>query len=402
MKLVNQQIIKNSNLKTLYHNIHQSPGISRAQLAKLSGLSKTTVSALVDELIERRFIQDTGILDNTACVGRRPNTLHLLQGQHYVAVISWRSRDICCKLVDICGTIVGECDSPLEEPDTYVVRSKALLDELLSPGLPREQLLGVAVVIPAMIDPQRSEIYATTLYLTQNGNKSLIGDLKSAFAGYPLAILNDTACAAYAEKVYTKISQQDFAYINFQYGIGAALFIRDELLGEATASYTQFGHYSVDPDGELCSCGNRGCLEMMISEHALKKRLTASGARSPLCRNEKVTYADLSSAALYGDLTARALLQDIARDFSRAVSNLVCLVHPKLIIIGGRGKDLGPLFLNEVIRNLKETGFRQMLDLIQIRYSFLDATAYFVGGMKYLFDKHYDFTQDSSDFFYIG
>lgn len=87
MKLVNQQLIKNNNLKTLYRYIHQTPGVSRAQLAKLSGLSKTTVSSLVDELIERKFVQDTGILDDATSVGRKPNSLHLLQGQHYVAVI---------------------------------------------------------------------------------------------------------------------------------------------------------------------------------------------------------------------------------------------------------------------------------------------------------------------------
>lgn len=402
MKLVNQQIIKNNNLKTLYHHIHQTPGISRAQLAKLSSLSKTTVSSLIDELIEQKFIQDTGILGEATSVGRKPNSLHLLQGQHYVAVISWRRKDICCKLVDICGAIVKEANCLLEEPDSYVALSKRLLDDLLAPDFPRERLLGIAIVVPAMIDPERREIFATTLYLSPDGNKSLVRDLEKTFSGYPLAILNDTACAAYAEKVYTKISQKDFAYINFQHGIGAALFIRDELLGEATASYTQFGHYSIDPNGELCSCGNRGCLEMTIGEHSLKERLRASGCRSSLSQNDKVTYADLSSAALYGDLSAQTLLRDIARDFSLALSNLVCIVHPKLIIIGGRGKELGPMFLNEVLHNLKETGFRQMLDSIQIRYSFLDSTAYFVGGMKYLFDKHYDFTQDSSAFFYIG
>lgn len=402
MKLVNQQIIKNSNLKTLYHFIHQTPGISRAQLAKLSGLSKTTVSSLVDELIERKFIQDTGILDDAPSVGRKPNSLHLLQGYHYVAVISWSKRDICAKLVDICGMIVKEAHVLLTQPDTYVTLSRQLLESLLTSGFSREQLLGISIVVPAMIDPDRKEIFATTLFLSPNGNKSLVSDLQKTFSGYPLAILNDTACAAYAEKVYTKIPQKDFAYINFQHGIGAALFIRDELLGKATASYTQFGHYSIDPNGKQCSCGNKGCLELMIGENSLKERLLSAGCRSALCQNEKVTYAELGSAALYGDPSAQKVIRDMAGDFSLALSNLVCIVHPKLIIIGGKGKDLGPLFLNEVLDNLRKTGFRQMLDSIQIRYSFLDSTAYFVGGMKYLFDKHFDFTQDSSTYFYIG
>ncbi|MBS6194427.1 MAG: ROK family transcriptional regulator [Clostridiales bacterium] len=402
MKPVNQQLIKNHNLKTLYHYIHQEPGISRAQLAKLSRLSKTTVSSLVDELIERNFIQDTGILEETPTVGRKPNGLQLFHGQHYVAVISWRKKEVWAKLVDICGTIVKEASVPLSEPDTYVPLSVKLLEKLISSDFSKAQILGVCIVVPAMIDLEKKEIFATTLYLSPGKNHGLLKDLQTAFSDYAVAILNDTACAAYAEKIYTKIPQADFAYINFQHGIGAALFIQNQLLGQATASYTQFGHYSIDPDGKQCTCGNKGCLELMIGENALKERLLEAGCSSALCRNEKVTYADLCSYALYGDLAAQKVIRDIANDFSLALSNLVCLVHPKLIIIGGKGKDLGPLFLEEVLKSLKNTGFRQMLDSLQIRYSFLDSTAYFVGGMKYFFDIHYDFTQEPGHFFYLG
>lgn len=402
MKLINQQIIKNQNLKTLYHYIHQEPGISRAQLAKISGLSKTTVSSLVDELIERSFIQDTGILNDTSTVGRKPNGLQLFQGQHYVAVISWRKKEVWAKLVDICGTIVTEANYPLTEPDTYVPLSVKLLEKLLASDFSKAQILGVCIVVPAMIDREKKEIFATTLNLSPGGNQSLMAELHEALSDYPVAILNDTACAAYAEKIYTKIPQPDFAYINFQHGIGAALFIQNQLLGQATASYTQFGHYSLDPDGKQCSCGNRGCLELMIGEDALKERLLDAGCSSALCRNEKVTYAELCSAALYGDMAAQKVIRDIADDFSIALSNLVCLVHPQLIIIGGKGKELGPLFLEEILSILKKTGFRQMLDSIQIRYSFLDSTAYFVGGMKYFFDIHYDFTQELGSSFYLG
>ena len=253
-----------------------------------------------------------------------------------------------------------------------------------------------------MIDSEKKEIFATTLNLSPGRNINLIQDLKSAFSGYSLAIFNDTACAAYAEKVYAQISQKDFAYINFQYGIGAALFIQNQLLGQATAFYTQFGHYSINPEGKQCSCGNKGCLEIMIGENSLKERLLNAGCSSALCHGEKVTYAELCSAALYGDMAAQKVICDISKDFSLALSNLVCIVRPKLIIIGGKGKELGPLFLEKTIENLKKTGFRHMLDSIQVRFSALDSAAYFVGGMKYFFDIHYDFTQESSNLFYIG
>lgn len=402
MKLVNQQIIKNNNLKILYHHIQQSPGISRAQLAKLTGLSKTTISSLTDELIDRRFIQDTGILDDVSSVGRKPNGLQLLHNQHYVIVIDWNQDNICAKLVDICGFIVKELDLAFSDQDTYTTASRALLNQLLSENISKEQILGVCVVVPAMIDPDHMDIFATTLNLSAKEAPNLLSALRSVFSDFPLCILNDTACAAYAEKVYTKIDQEDFAFVNFQHGIGAALFIHGNLLGNATASYTQFGHYSIDPNGKPCSCGNKGCLEVMISEDSLQERLRAVGCHSSLQQKEKITYTDLSSAALYGDPSAQKVIKDIAKDFSLALSNLICIVHPKLIIIGGKGKNLGPIFLEETTSLLKTTGFRRMLDSVQIRYSFLDSSAYFVGGMKYFFDIHYDFTQDLTGTLFIG
>lgn len=402
MKLVNQQIIKNNNLKILYHYIQQTPGISRAQLAKLTHLSKTTISSLVDELIERKFVQDTGILDDTSSVGRKPNGLQLLHDHHYTVVISWSSKMISAKLVDICGIIVKELEEPVTEMPSYVTFSRMLLDKFLTTNIAKEQILGVCIVVPAMIDTDQMNIFTTTLKISPEESPYLLDEIRSAFSDFPVSILNDTACAAYAEKVYTRIAQQDFAYINFQHGIGAALFIHGKLLGNATASYTQFGHYSIDPNGKQCSCGNRGCLELLISEAALKDRLSEAGCHAPFCQNDKISYTDVSGAALYGDPPSQKVIQDMAKDFSIALRNLVCLVHPKLIIIGGKGKNLGPLFLEELSSNLKETGFHRMLDSVQIRYSFLDSTAYFVGGMKYFFDIHYDFTQDLTGSFFIG
>ncbi|MFQ6803711.1 MAG: hypothetical protein ACLRT5_01500 [Lachnospiraceae bacterium] len=77
------------------------------------------------------------------------------------------------------------------------------------------------------------------------------------------------------------------------------------------------------------------------------------------------------------------MIRDIASDFSLALGNLVCTVHPKLIIIGGKGRDLGPLFLEDVTEFLHTTGFRRMLDSVRIRYGLLDQNASRNGAMQY-------------------
>ena len=105
MKLVNQQVIKNTNMKRLYTSIYSSPGISRAHLAKQTKLSKTTVSTLVDELIERGFIVDSGIGESDS-IGRKPNCLQVRMNSYYVVVMNWHENAVEAYLVDIAGTSV--------------------------------------------------------------------------------------------------------------------------------------------------------------------------------------------------------------------------------------------------------------------------------------------------------
>lgn len=403
MKQINQQIIKNNNLKIIYNFIQKNPGISRAKLAKLTSLSKTTVSSLTDELIERSFIQDTGVNHDISAIGRKPNGLQLLQGHYSVIVFSWHNNRISGKSVDICGSVTAGEAKLLEEGDTYTSVSRELLDKMLGSCVDRKQILGICIVVPAMLDVNNKRLVSTVLNSNAYGTSDLFDEIQKVFPDYPVAVLNDTACASYAEKSYTQIDQKDFVYINFQHGIGAALFINNQLLGNATASYTQFGHYSINPDGRQCTCGNKGCLELMIGEDSLSERILKTNYTSVLTQIPNITYAALGSAALYGDLAAQRVIKDIAYDFYIALSNLICLVHPKAIIIGGKGKDLGPLFLKELTANLSCNGFRQMLDSVElVRYSMLDSVAYVVGAMKYFFDIHYDFSQDFENTFFIG
>ena len=360
MKLVNQQLIKNTNLKLLYNSIFENRGISRAALAKKTGLSRTAVSALIDELTESGFLYDSGTGDS-AGVGRKPNCLELCSGNHYIAVFGWGGKRVHAQLIDICGSTLLQQELYRTPGDSYTELCHAFLEERILKLIRSTQLLGICFVLPAMIDPEKETVFSTTISLAQDqGETGVIPLLRETFSSYAAAVFNDTACAAYAEKIYTAILEKDYAFIRFSRGIGAALFIQDRLLGRACASYTQFGHFSISPQGPPCPCGNNGCLELVLSEEALPGRLHAEGTSSSLLSLPSIGYADLGRAALYGDQTAIQVIRKMAREFSFALSNLICLVHPRLIVLGGNACTLGPVFLEEIRLSLQETGFRRM------------------------------------------
>ncbi len=402
MKLVNQQLIKNTNLKLLYNSVFKNRGISRAALARQTGLSRTAVSALIDELSDRGFLFDSGTGDSSGA-GRKPTCLELCAGNYFVAVFGWEESSVHAFLIDICGTTSMQMRLDKAPSDSYAQICRTfLMDQILEQIRP-EQLLGLCFVLPAMIDPEKEEVFSTTFSLAgDQGEAGVIPCLRSLFPDYAVAVLNDTACCAYAEKIYTGIREKDYAFIRFSRGIGASLFIQDKLLGQACASYTQFGHFSISPEVPPCPCGSRGCLEVVLSESTLKGRLQAKGTASSLLSMDTVRYEDLGRSALYGDTAAVQVIRDLAGEFSFALSNLICLVHPRLIVLGGNSVSLGSVFLEEIRRSLSETGFARMTENVKLRYSQLDSYACYNGAMKYFFDHHYQFTEPMEGSFFIG
>lgn len=401
MKAINQQSIKDNNMKRIYNSIYSHPGISRAVLARQTQLSKTTVSTLVDELIEREFIIDLGVSDSDS-LGRKPNCLYVRTNSYYIVVMNWVEDKVHAYLIDVTGASIYKESNQLKSGETYISCSTRCIYGSIFKKFNSKRVLGICVVVSAMIDGLHTQVYSTTLSLPAMGNENLIETLGNAFPEYPVAFLEDTACYAYAEKVYAEIEENNFAFVNFSRGIGATLFIEGKMMGKASGSFTQFGHYSLDTNGPLCVCGNHGCLEVLISEHNLQKRIADYGGIPLLKNQDYITFGDLGNAVALQDETALKLVSQFAWELSQALGNLICIVNPSLIVLGGKIPALGDYFLTEVQRNLKTVGFRKMVDLVTVKYSALPSDSFIKGAMKYFFDIHFCFTDDNPPTLFIG
>lgn len=389
MKVINQQAIKYRNMKRVYTLISNMGMISRANLSHITRLSKTTVSALVDELIVGGYIVDRGISE-TNKIGRKPNMLCVNSLENFIGVISWRKYSLEVALVNTTGEIVYGEEIELVDTIDYSLEIKKAVVNKLIPNIKKGKLLGICIVVPAMIDDKNKQLMSTVLPISEENN--IILEIKEKLNKYPIAILNDTACLAYAENIYTDIDESDFAYININKGIGAALFKNGKMFSGANGMTTQFGHCSIDRHGEKCSCGNRGCLEGLVGEAGLQMQLKKCGKSELLNNCDELLFEDVANAVEKGDVVACRLMDLLAEDLAYGISNLITMFNPKLVVIGGRGKNLGDRFLKKVYFNINQTSFRKLSKNIKIRYTALEVDSELRGAMKYYMDRHFDFS----------
>ncbi|MEG0768746.1 MAG: ROK family protein [Ruthenibacterium sp.] len=391
MELMTQQTIRAGNLRRIYHLIDSNLSISRAKLAKLTKLSKTTVSSLVDELIAGDYVADCGA-GITTRQGRKPNILHINGTGNVVAVISWRRNRLDLALVQADSKLLLREQVPVQKDEDSVGKILKVFSEILLPAVGKARLMGVCIVVPGIVDDGRKSILSTVIGVSMTD--TTVQRLQEALRDYSLCILNDTACFAYAESVFTRIQEQFYAYVNVSKGVGACLFAEGHMLRGAGAMATQFGHFSVDRNGPVCACGNRGCLERIVGEYALGERAQVCGVNTELIGRRRLLYSDIGKMAAAGDGAARRLIRELAQDLAFGLSNLISMFNPSLIIIGGTGVNLGAVFLSDVTAALSHMGFQEFVSHVQLRYSQLGLDSELTGAAQYFIDHHYNFTDD--------
>lgn len=390
MKVISQQVIKRNNLKKIYRLIASGKEYSRADIAKVTELSKATVSSLVDELILAGYIADEGAVQTTK-QGRRPNILKLNNPGNKVAVINWRSEALEAAIVNLSGQVDYYNRIHLQNGCDHI---KCLIESfynILMPNLGGARLLGLCIIVPSMIDTEARKMLSSVLPVKIEDDA--IGKIRQGITGVPLSFLNDTACYAFAEKTLSPRTYENFVFVNLNKGIGAVIYADGKMIRGANGMTTQFGHYSVERYGEPCSCGNRGCLERRIGESALINRAD----EFDLSDEHNLTFERLGKLAAEKDTRALNMLDSFSSDLAYGLGNLITLYNTKNVVIGGKGQNLGELFLEQVSSKIKNTGFGAFVAKVEIRYTSIGDTAQIQGAARYFLDRQYRFFEQVED-----
>src|SRR4051794_7989588 len=335
------EALREGNRARLVDALRRAGTASRADLARATGLSRSTVSSLVADLVERGLVTERG--DDRSRPGRPGMMLALDPSAGAVVGIDFDHSHLRVAVADLSSTVLAERLEALDvdhRADEALDRAAALVAAVLAEaGVPRERVLGAGMGLPGPVDRRTGTVGSSVILPGWVGVRA--APEMGARLGLPVIVENDANLGALAElSVGAGRGLDDAVYVKMASGIGAGLVLGGRLHHGATGVAGELGHVQARPDGPVCRGGNRGCLETMAASGALLDALR--GAHPTL------TVHGMLGLATAGDLGVRRILADAGRAVGSALADLCNHLNPAAIIVGGELAAAGETLLDGI------------------------------------------------------
>ncbi len=334
--------LRERNRRQLLDQLRRHGSASRADLARLTGLSRSTVSTLIADLQASGLVVEREPDERVSQQGRPPTLLTLDRSAGLVLGIDFGHEQVHVAIADLSRTILAERVRELD-----VDRSAAqaldvaveLIDAVIAAAdADRERILGAGVGLSGPIDVAAGTVYAGKILPGWAGVRPV--DELAARLSLRVHLDNDANLGALAEVTLgAGIGARDAIYVMVSDGVGAGLILGGELYRGTGGTAGELGHVLVDESGPICRCGNRGCLEMMAGGRAITGLLRPS-------HGDDLTLEQVVALADEGDSGARRAIADAGRVLGRSVAAIVNAFNPELVIVGGKVSAAGDVLLD--------------------------------------------------------
>jgi len=330
------------NRRIALNFIRRNEPMSRADLARCSGLQRSTVSAIIDQLIDEGCVTEGAI--GQALRGRRPRFLHLNVERAGILAVDLRPAITTVGLAGVDARFVEQTSWPTPKDPEVFIRQLARTVTLFRDSHPRIVCEGMGVSVPGRADRSGRLVFAPNLGWGPVDLKRLI----EAEIGLPVVLENAANACALAELWFGLHPEhvRHLVAVTVSEGIGVGLLLNGQLVHGGDAMAGEFGHVSVDENGPPCPCGNRGCWERYASNSAALEYYRGDGQDASGAR-PAMSFPDLLQLAETGDARAIEALERMARFLGIGIAGLITGLAPEAIMIIGEvtaaWNRLGPL-----------------------------------------------------------
>jgi glucokinase-like ROK family protein len=384
-----QALVREINLSSVLHYLHGDPPLSRSQLAGLTGLNKTTVSSLVEELLDRGLIHEVGL--DTSGGGRPATLLELNPRAGSIIGVALGVDFVSVVLSDFVGGIQWrrqEESDPAESHEATLDLTLRLVEEAVEQaGVAR--LLGLGLATPGTVNVQEGLlIFSPNLQWHSIPYRRIFQE----HTGLPALVDNDANAAALAEHLFGVARQvRNFISVFAGVGVGGGLFLNGELYRGAGGYAGEIGHtnFMVEHYRRPCRCGSRGCWETSVAQDAVIERVRSRLAvgRNSLVRRlmaereSPLTLPLIVEAAGAGDVEATEALTETGSLMGLGVASLVSIFNPEMVVLGGPLSVAGDYLLPSIRESVDSTVLPEIAEQVQILLSAFGADASVMGAV---------------------
>src|SRR6056297_1305099 len=370
--------MKKQNQKNILSLIKNEDGISRSQIADKLKISRATVTNIVRELISYELVQEAAVGKSRG--GRRPMLLNLKSKGAFVIGIEWGIDSVKAVLLNLKAKIIADDQIEVQSHDfeEYKKISFNLIEKYQNQLEDPTKIIGIGLGIHGLVDPEKGLSIFTPHF---NWDKINIKKVIAKKFNYQIFIDNDVRMMA-AGEIWQ--GRDDFIFINTGSGIGSALVFKSKLHYGNNYAAGELGHMKVKDGGPKCHCGKNGCLESLASKESIILRY------KKLNNIKDITFKEIINRYQAGEKEALLVVNDALKYFSRAISNILNILNPEAVIIGGLFAEYDQLLLKKLHKIITEDTLNQIADDLKITTAFYKDFAGAVGAAEKVLNNFFE------------
>jgi predicted NBD/HSP70 family sugar kinase len=377
----NHSFLKELNIITVLRLIQEKNLISRAALADIVGLNRSTITAIINELLSQNLVKEVGI--GASKGGRPPALLQFNSDAAYTVSIDWSSEKVKLFITNLSGeiffarTLVKELNS---NPGDQIKQVIQIIHDAFH-QLPSKHLglLGIGIIVPGIVEQGVINSYSL------NWTSVPLFSYFSEKFDCPIVINNDANAGLTAEYYFgCAKGEQDVCYIRVGKSLSAALIMNGQIYQGSEGFTGRIGHNIIDVNGRKCVCGNKGCWEAYASERALIQRYIEITDKKKVL--EETTLEQLITAAKRSDPGAISAIHEWSEYLGIGMANIINLLNPRLIVIGNTPGDMEPLMLPSINSVLAQNALPFLRRNIKVLFSKLGERSITLGATALVLD----------------
>ncbi|HMB22028.1 MAG: ROK family protein [Chloroflexota bacterium] len=370
MEKATRQHTRQHNRNLVLQTIFANEAISRAEVARVTHLTRTTVSEIVSGLLEEGLVEEIGRGESIG--GKSPILLSIVADSRYLIGLNLAQDKFIGAIVNLRGEIKEIVEAPVKDNDGQKALELVfqLIDQLLKKGM--KPIVGIGVGTPGLVHTREGVVLSA---VNLDWQDLPLGQLLENKYKIPVSVLNDSQATAIGEFVYggEHAVDENLIVINVKHGIGSGILINGRLYQGDGGGAGEIGHVVVQREnGELCRCGKRGCLETVASAHAVLQQL----------KMDSLDQAQAAFAA--GDEKAVQVVCNAAHHLGISLANLIGILNIQKIVLTGDMSHFGPQWLEAVEDGMRNAVLGPMSENTRVELGALDYRACILGASAFL------------------